>query len=109
MELLIFIVLGLGIIDLGQEDSIIKRELHELTAKDYNEFSKQESKHTRHNDNSNSVGSVAHTDISLNNDSDECETEITEHFNSKASGKIVTCKGKLLKDGEKTRHIWRNK
>lgn len=31
-----------------------------------------------------------------------CPTQITKIYNSKASGKITICKGKLLKEGEKT-------
>ena len=41
--------------------------------------------------------------------SDECETEVTEIFYSKASGEITTCKGKLLEDGQKTRIVRVNK
>lgn len=41
--------------------------------------------------------------------SEECETIKTVIFNSKASGKIVTCQGRLLEVGEKTKIIYRNK
>ena len=52
-------------------------------------------------------------EIILNKKIDGCETEITEIFYSKASGKITICKGKLLEVGQKTRVIevqkWREK
>jgi len=35
----------------------------------------------------------------------DCQTTITQIYNSKASGKIVTCKGKLLEYGQHTRII----
>lgn len=34
-----------------------------------------------------------------------CPTEVTEHFYSKASGKIVICKGKFLEEGQKSRVV----
>ena len=40
----------------------------------------------------------------INND--ECQTEYTKHYTSKESGNIVTCIGDLLKDGQKTKHIY---
>jgi len=38
-----------------------------------------------------------------------CETEITEIYNSKESGKITICKGKILTVGKKTKFIYVNK
>lgn len=38
-------------------------------------------------------------------DSNECPTEVTERFYSKASGWITVCKGKFLENGAKTRIV----
>lgn len=39
----------------------------------------------------------------------KCETAITKVFNSKASGRIIICKGKILTDGQKSKIIYVNK
>jgi len=36
----------------------------------------------------------------------QCETEITQVYTSKSSGKIVTCRGKILEKGQKTRVVY---
>jgi len=45
----------------------------------------------------------------ISKNSDECPTEITQIYKSKASGKIVTCHGAILLDGQKTRIVYVNK
>jgi hypothetical protein len=97
MEILLIILLG-GYIAYDKQDEI-KGAI--------NEYSRTESSYNRYSN--NNTNDAEPDDIVLVDKSDDCPTEVTEIFYSKASGEITVCKGKLLQPGQETRIVRVNK
>ncbi|MEA3316183.1 MAG: hypothetical protein U9Q30_10025 [Campylobacterota bacterium] len=84
----------------------VKKEVVYFQNQDSNSYNSNNYKTTKPKNRIIKKNITKTTDKKVNS---RCETEITEIFNSKASGKITICKGKILTDGKKSKIIYVNK